>query len=192
MARHFDLVSPAAHLQRQRESDAHDEPLLASLASMDQTVDMSSASASSVVPFSVRELDHLVLRTARLEALIAFYQGVLGCALERRVAELGLVQLRAGRSLVDLVDVAGELGRAGGAAPGIEGRNLDHLCLRIEPFDPEAIAAHLEQAGAPCDAPARRYGAQGYGPSVYTRDPDGNVVELRGPGRPSEVRSGSR
>ena len=85
------------------------------------------------------------------------------------------------RSLIDLVDTSAELGRSGGAPPGPEGRNLDHLCLRIDPFDAEAITAHLAAAGVGCEPPVRRYGAQGYGQSIYTADPDGNVVELRGP-----------
>ena len=139
---------------------------------------------SPSIPFAVGGIDHLVIRTPNLDVLIEFYAGVLGCPVERRVEGIGLVQLRAGRSLVDLVDVDGELGRAGGAAPGPEGRNLDHLCLRVDPFDADAIAAHLAAAGVACDPPARRYGAEGYGPSIYTSDPDGNVVELRGPAAP--------
>jgi hypothetical protein len=47
---------------------------------------------------------------------------------------------------------------------------MDHLCLRIEPFDEKAIVAHLE-----------RHGAEGNGVSIYLTDPEGNVVELKGP-----------
>ena len=136
------------------------------------------------VPFAVARLDHLVIRTADVAALLDFYVGVLGCTLEREIEGLGLYQLRAGDSLVDLVDTARELGLAGGAPPGAQGRNLDHLCLRVDPFEPEAILAHLAAAGLEADPPARRYGAEGYGPSIYTHDPDGNVVELRGPAEP--------
>ncbi|HEX7441464.1 MAG TPA: VOC family protein, partial [Caldimonas sp.] len=77
---------------------------------------------------TLREIDHLVLRVADLDAMIAFYAGVLGCPVERRQDAIGLVQLRAGRSLVDLIPVTGPLGREGGAPPGPEGRNLDHFC----------------------------------------------------------------
>ena len=79
----------------------------------------------------IREIDHLVLRIKNLDMMLAFYTGVLGCTIERRQDEIGLVQLRAGSSLIDLVPVDGKLGKMGGAAPGAQGRNLDHFCLRV-------------------------------------------------------------
>ncbi len=130
---------------------------------------------------SIREIDHLVLRVVDLEAMIRFYSEVLGCTLERRQDELGLVQLRAGRSLIDLVPVDGKLGRAGGAAPAKEGRNLDHFCFRVEPFDETTIRRQLESAGIHVGEAASRYGAEGEGPSIYISDPEGNTVELKGP-----------
>lgn len=132
----------------------------------------------------IREIDHLVLRVRQLEPMLAFYRDVLGCPVERRRDDLGLVQLRAGHSLIDLVPVDGELGRMGGAAPGDEGHNLDHLCLRVEPFDGEGIRAYLRSHGAEAGEIASRYGAEGEGPSIYVRDPEGNTVELKGPPRP--------
>lgn len=132
----------------------------------------------------IREIDHLVLRVLDLEAMTRFYVAVLGCRVERRVDELGLVQLRAGRSLIDLVTVHGALGRRGGAPPGAEGRNLDHFCLRVEPFDEAAIRRQLEAAGLPAGETATRYGAEGMGPSIYIHDPEGNTVELKGPPAP--------
>jgi glyoxylase I family protein len=129
----------------------------------------------------VREIDHLVLRVSRLEIMLQFYCEVLGCSVERRQDEIGLVQLRAGSSLIDLVPVDGELGRAGGKAPGTQGRNLDHFCLRVEPFDAAAISAHLRSHGAAPGAVEQRYGAEGEGPSIYVTDPEGNTVELKGP-----------
>ena len=114
-------------------------------------------------------------------ALEAFYREVLGCTVERRQDGIGLVQLRAGASLIDLVAVDGKLGRMGGAAPGREGHNMDHLCLRIDPFDREAIAAHLQAHGVAVGDYGSRYGAEGEGPSQYLSDPEGNVVELKGP-----------
>ena len=129
----------------------------------------------------IRDIDHLVLRVVDLDRMLGFYCDVLGCTIERRQEALGLVQLRAGRSLIDLVPVTGKLGRAGGAAPGREGRNLDHFCLRVEPFDEEEIRRHLEAHGIEAGALAPRYGAEGEGPSLYVSDPDGNVVELKGP-----------
>ena len=132
-------------------------------------------------PFRPKGLDHVVIRVADLTRMRAFYGDVLGCPVEREEADIGLVQLRAGRSLIDLVDSQGELGRAGGAAPGAEGRNMDHLCLGIEPFDEVAIRAHLESLGVAQGPLKRRYGAEKFGPSIYIEDPEGNVVELKGP-----------
>ena len=129
----------------------------------------------------MKGLDHVVLRTADVERMVAFYGDVLGCPVERRVDDLGLVQMRAGASLIDLVDVNGEIGRAGGPAPGPEARNVDHYCLRVEDFDADAIAAHLKKHGVEPGDPARRYGADGFGQSIYFQDPDGNTVELKGP-----------
>jgi len=138
----------------------------------------------------IREIDHVVLRVADLGRALAFYRDVLGCPVEKRQDEIGLVQLRAGRSLIDLVPLDGVLGRAGGAAPGAEGRNVDHFCVRVEPFDEAAIRAELRAHGVDAGAVATRYGAEGDGPSLYIRDPDGNVVELKGPpDRPSVPRS---
>lgn len=130
---------------------------------------------------NIREIDHLVLRVVDLEAMLRFYCDALGCTVERRQDEIGLVQLRAGRSMIDLVPVSGKLGNAGGAAPGKEARNLDHFCLRVEPFDEPEIRRQLSEHGVEAGAIESRYGAEGEGPSIYLCDPEGNVVELKGP-----------
>jgi glyoxylase I family protein len=130
-------------------------------------------------------LDHVVLRVRDLQRMLDFYGGVLGCPVERRLDDLGLVQLRAGAALIDLVPVASELGRAGGAGPAPDpaagGRNLDHFCLQVRPFDEAAIRAHLARHGLSAGPTERRYGAEGMGPSIYLLDPEGNTVELKGP-----------
>lgn len=131
--------------------------------------------------FRILDIDHLVLRVADLERMLRFYCDAIGCRIERRQDAIGLVQLRAGRSLIDLVPVDGVLGRAGGAAPGLQGRNLDHFCLRIEPFDEAAVRAQLAAHGVAGGPVEQRYGAEGEGPSIYLSDPEGNVVELKGP-----------
>jgi glyoxylase I family protein len=131
----------------------------------------------------IAALDHVVLRVADLERSTAFYRDVLGCAVEKWQQELGLLQLRAGSALIDLVTLDGPLGRDGGAAAGREGRNLDHFCLRLEAFDDAALRAHLSAHGVEVGATAQRYGAEGYGPSIYIKDPDGNTVELKAPRR---------
>lgn len=134
-----------------------------------------------MVPFRLLHIDHIVLRVKDREAVQRFYVDVLGCTVDKVQENLGLWQLRAGTCLIDLVTIDGKLGREGGAAPGKEGRNLDHLCLRVEPFDAEAIRAHLRSHGVEAGAPGSRYGADGQGPSIYVSDPEGNVVELKGP-----------
>ena len=131
----------------------------------------------------IRGVDHVVLRVADIERATRFYCGVLGCREERRVDALGLVQLRAGSALIDLVDVAGELGRLGGGPPGDTERNMDHFALQLAAFDGDALRAELAAAGIETGEVGERYGAEGLGPSLYIRDPDGNVVELKGPGK---------
>jgi len=135
-------------------------------------------------PIAIREIDHVVIRARDVAQMERFYCDVLGCAVEKRQEAIGLVQLRAGRSLIDLVDVDGELGRMGGAAPGGEGRNMDHFCVRLDPFDADAIAHHLAGHGIATGDIAQRYGAEGSGPSIYIADPEGNTVELKGPPGP--------
>jgi catechol 2,3-dioxygenase-like lactoylglutathione lyase family enzyme len=132
----------------------------------------------------ISNLDHLVLRVTDLRAMMAFYTDVLGCPVEKIQEDLGLYQLRAGSALIDLVPIDGPLGRKGGAAPGTEGRNLDHFCLRVDPFDAASIIAQLRAHGADPAPVASRYGAEGQGPSIYVTDPEGNVVELKGPPGP--------
>lgn len=136
------------------------------------------------MPLTLARIDHIVLRVIQLEPMLQFYCKVLGCRIERRQDEIGLVQLRAGASLVDLVPVDGKLGRQGGAPPGAEGRNLDHICFRVESFDAAAIAAHLAAAGIAAGNVESRYGAEGEGPSIYIQDPEGNTIELKGPPAP--------
>lgn len=101
--------------------------------------------------------------------------------MEREQKSLGLYQLRAGETLIDLVPVVGKLGRQGGAGPGREGRNMDHFAIAIDPFNEDELRAYLGTHGIGVPASAMRYGAGGEGPSVYITDPDGNTVELKAP-----------
>ncbi len=142
---------------------------------------MSRSTIRKRAAFEILGLDHVVLRVANPVRLTRFYCDVLGCSVERERPELGLTQLRAGASLIDLIAVEGELGRAGGAAAGRTRRNMDHLCLRIEPFDENALITHLVSNGVAVSEIKSRFGADGYGPSLYISDPEGNVVELKGP-----------
>jgi catechol 2,3-dioxygenase-like lactoylglutathione lyase family enzyme len=132
-------------------------------------------------PFQAKGLDHVVLRIADLPRSLAFYRDVLGCLLEKEQAAIGLTQLRAGSSLIDLVTLDGPLGKMGGEGPGIQARNMDHFAIAIAPFDESAIREHLSNYGVDAGAVGQRYGAEGEGPSIYIQDPDGNTVELKGP-----------
>jgi glyoxylase I family protein len=128
----------------------------------------------------IREIDHVVIRVADLESITRFYCDVLGCSVEKEQRDIGLIQLRAGRSLIDLLKVGAKIDRPDSGTPG-EGRNMDHLCLRVEGFDGEALKAYLQERGVRIGELGVRYGADGFGPSLYLFDPEGNMVELKGP-----------
>jgi catechol 2,3-dioxygenase-like lactoylglutathione lyase family enzyme len=131
--------------------------------------------------FRLLNIDHLVLRVVALDRMLHFYCDALGCTVERRQDDIGLIQLRAGSALIDLVPVDSKLGKLGGSPPAEQGRNLDHFCLRVEPFDESAIRAQLAQHGYEAGPVEQRYGAEGEGPSIYISDPEGNIVEFKGP-----------
>lgn len=120
---------------------------------------------------SIKCLDHVVVNVTDMDRALAFYCGVLGCTEERRPFDR-LVQLRAGGSMIDLMLTKD----AGPGAP-----NMDHFAVVVEPFDEAAIRAHLERHGVAPGEVVQRYGADGNGPSMYIHDPDGNMVELKGP-----------
>jgi glyoxylase I family protein len=142
----------------------------------------------SRIPFSLAALDHVVLRVPDMAKALAFYSDVLGAQVERRVEAFGLVQLRAGESIIDLVNVGAAWLQAEGARPfEPEARNVDHICIRVDAFDEAAIERHLKAGGIEIIERGQRYGAQGNGPSVYVRDPFGTVVELKGPATPVEA-----
>jgi catechol 2,3-dioxygenase-like lactoylglutathione lyase family enzyme len=125
-------------------------------------------------------IDHVVLRVRDLEAMIGFYERALGMTIAKRNDRLGLVHLRCGASLIDLVAVDGPLGRMGGGAPGARERNVDHICLTVREFDPTTAAAHLTACGVMVGETGERFGAGGVGASLYFTDPEGNSWELRG------------
>ena len=129
---------------------------------------------------TIQAIDHVVFRVTDLQAVSRFYIDVLGARWEKKQEDIGLYQLRVGTALIDLVPVEGKLGRMGGAAPSAEGRNVDHVCFRVLPWDGEAILAHLREHGIDAEI-VKRYGAEGDGPSIYLSDPQGNVLELKGP-----------
>lgn len=123
---------------------------------------------------AIRNIDHVVVRTADMDKALSFYCNVLGCHEERRVERIGLVQLRAGACMIDLLD-------AKDSPPPKTNGNMDHFAIRLETFDETAIRDHLASHGVGMGEVKSRYGAEGDGPSIYIEDPDGNTVELKGP-----------
>lgn len=134
--------------------------------------DVTGAARAAQSALEVKGLDHVVLRVADIDRAIAFYEQVLGLHVERRLPEIGLVQLRAGAAMIDLVPRREDED---------EGRNMDHFAVRIAAMDVPALTAHLRGHGIDPGEVRRRYGAEGYGSSIYITDPDGNTVELKGP-----------
>ncbi len=123
-------------------------------------------------PFAIGGLDHVVLRVSDMDRAVQFYTEVVGAREERRIEEIGMVQMRAGTSLIDLVPTGEDHERPGA---------FDHFAITVAPFDVAAITEHLDRHGVDHGDVARRYGAQGFGPSIYFADPDGNQIELTGP-----------
>src|SRR5437899_12068335 len=101
---------------------------------------------ASSPPFRLEGLDHVVLLVGDMERAKRFYCDVVGCSVDQELPQYGMLQLRAGSSLIDLVDTSGEEGAW--ARPPVEGgRNLDHVCLAARGFDPESVRAHLAAHG---------------------------------------------
>ncbi|HVN30212.1 MAG TPA: VOC family protein [Candidatus Binataceae bacterium] len=124
-------------------------------------------------PIKIAEIDHVVFRCRDQSRMLDFYTRVMGLTEERRLEQIGLIQLRAGKSMIDLVPIpADQLNEAG--------RNVDHVCLGIETDDLGAVARSLKEIGIEVmGEPATRYGTRGMGLSIYVRDPEGNVIELK-------------
>lgn len=130
-------------------------------------------------PINITRIDHVVIRVKDLGLMIAWYRDVLGCKLERGPGENGLAQLRAGESLIDLVDAAGPLGSLGGGLPRHDAHNMDHVCFQVDPWDTSTVVDHLRSMSVGHGAVEMRYGATGSGPSIYLEDPEGNTIELK-------------
>ncbi len=131
-------------------------------------------------PIKIQSIDHVVIRVQNLDQMTRWYCDVLGCRLERGPGDVKLAQLRAGQSLIDLVDANGPIGRKGGVSPDHNAPNMDHLCLQLSSWEPNAIQKHLQENNVKFGEIAIRYGALGDGPSLYLSDPEGNTVELKG------------
>ena len=131
--------------------------------------------------FRLKSLDHVVLRVTDVERCLVFYETVLGCTVEQARVDIGLYQLRAGDSIIDLADVAGPVGSEGGPAPEATGHNMDHFCVRVEPFDEDQLRRHFASHGVEAGPVLNNWGGDGRGPSLYIKDPEGNGIEVKGP-----------
>lgn len=152
---------------------------------------LDKATAFEEIPFEVTAIDHVVLRVVDLERSIAFYRDVLGCHPDRRRPELGMVHMRAGSAMIDLLEINGPIGASDGGSECLKAS--EHFCLRVDRFNEAAIAAHLHLHQVDAELPVKnRYGAKGIGPSLYLRDPDGNRVELKGVMNRTEIAGGLR
>ncbi|MFL6767377.1 MAG: VOC family protein [Sphingomicrobium sp.] len=131
-------------------------------------------------PFELEGIDHVVLLVRDMAEAKHFYEQVLGCRVDRELPEYSMLQLRAGASLIDLVDIGSAQGEWG--RPEIEGgRNMDHVCIATGPCEEQAMRAHLARHGINIVEEGIRYGAKGEGMSFYICDPSGNQIELKGP-----------
>ena len=131
-------------------------------------------------PFELEGIDHVVLLVRDMAEAQHFYLAVLGCTVDRALPEYGMLQLRAGASLIDLVAIGAKEGEW--ARPEHEGgRNMDHVCISTGPCEEQAMRAHLTRHGVNIVEEGIRYGAKGDGMSFYICDPSGNQIELKGP-----------
>ncbi len=131
-------------------------------------------------PFALEGLDHVVLLVDGMDEAEKFYRLVLGCTVERNLPQYGMLQLRAGAALIDLVDIASAEG-AWAKPPVPGGRNMDHVCIATGRWDEVAMRAHLTDHKVEIVEEGIRGGARGDGLSFYIKDPSGNVLELKGP-----------
>jgi catechol 2,3-dioxygenase-like lactoylglutathione lyase family enzyme len=115
-------------------------------------------------------MDHIVLRVADVERSVAWYRDLLGLAVEQ------LEEWRAGQAFFPSVRVSDDT-IIDILAGDRSGENVDHLCLLVEPTDLQAVrdAGELDVV----EGPVARSGAHGVGTSIYVRDPDHNLVELK-------------
>jgi catechol 2,3-dioxygenase-like lactoylglutathione lyase family enzyme len=123
--------------------------------------------------FTPLGLDHVVFRVKDQQASTRFYVDVLGCTVDHVNERISLVHLRFGEHYIDLLPATAE-------APASVAGGVDHVCLSIHCDDLGKLAATLRQRGVALEGDVvERRGAYGTGPSIYLRDPDGHVVELK-------------
>jgi len=123
--------------------------------------------------FTPLGLDHVVFRVEDQQASQRFYVDVLGCTVDHVNERISLIHLRFGEHYIDLLPATAE-------APATVAGGVDHVCLSIQCDDLAKAADELRRRGVVIEGDVvQRRGAYGTGPSLYVRDPDGHVVELK-------------
>jgi glyoxylase I family protein len=138
---------------------------------------LAAAMDTAPPPFTLKGLDHVLLLVEHMPRALAFYRDVLGCTVANALPQFGMLELTAGASMLDLVDIADPAGAwAKPDAPG--GRNMDHLCLALGRCDTADLRRHLAAHGIAITEEREERGSSF---SLYVRDPSGNTIELKAP-----------
>ena len=139
------------------------------------------------------EIHHTGITVSDLERSIAFYCDLLGMRVvmrqEKQGGYLGRItgypdahvrmaqlELPGGGHRLELFEYVEPKGRANAAAPCDIG--ITHTCFVVD--DLPVLYDRLQAAGVPCASPPVEIdtGVNRGGAGLYTRDPDGTVVEL--------------
>jgi glyoxylase I family protein len=131
-------------------------------------------------PFGLVGIDHVVLLVTDMARALKFYEEVLGARVGFSYPRIAMEQLWCGMSLIVLTDISRP--EAANARPEVAGgRNVDHVCLMLSPFDDDALRRHLAAHNVKIETEAVHGGARGQSRSFYILDPFGNKLELKGP-----------
>lgn len=131
-------------------------------------------------PFSLVGIDHVVFIVDDLARAVDWYSRVLGCQPGYSYPALGMEQLWCGAALIVLWDTTNP-GAASAIPPVAGGRNVDHVCIALSPYDQNAMLSHLAAHQVTVERIAFHGGARGMGNSIYVLDPWNNKLELKGP-----------
>jgi catechol 2,3-dioxygenase-like lactoylglutathione lyase family enzyme len=136
--------------------------------------------AESRPPFSLVGIDHVVFIVDDIDKAIRFYTEVLGCQHGFSYPKIGMEQFWCGSSLIVLWDLNNPGGHKA-RPPVAGGRNVDHVCLALSPFDKDEMRAHLKAHNVTIESEAFHGGSRGMGVAFNILDPFGNKLELKGP-----------
>ncbi|MGQ0742550.1 MAG: VOC family protein [Alphaproteobacteria bacterium] len=140
----------------------------------------------------VSGFDHLSLTCRHAAATRKFYASVLGFRVSARMPQWGMTEISAGDATIVLVDAESDRGSWAKSTRGA-GENVHHFCLRLKSFDEIAFRTLLAKRGVAIEEEQREMTPKGMEHAFYVRDPEGNLVELRGvAARKRRLRSGTR